>query len=31
MLDYSETAIMADALRLEAEGLIGPGARSADA
>jgi len=30
ILDYSEAAIMADAERLEAEGLIGPGARSAD-
>lgn len=31
ILDYSEAAIMADAERLEAEGLIGPGARPADA
>lgn len=31
MLDYSEAAIMADVERLEAEGLIGPGALSADA
>ena len=29
MLDYSEAAIMAEATRLEAQGLIGPGARSA--
>ena len=29
MLDYSEAAIMAEAERLEAEGLIGPGAGSA--
>jgi GntR family transcriptional repressor for pyruvate dehydrogenase complex len=28
MLDYSEGAIMAEALRLEAEGLIGPSART---
>jgi GntR family transcriptional repressor for pyruvate dehydrogenase complex len=30
MLDYSEQAILAEAERLEAEGLIGPGAPSAD-
>ena len=28
MLGYSETAIMAEVERLEADGLIGPGARS---
>jgi GntR family transcriptional repressor for pyruvate dehydrogenase complex len=30
MLDYSESAILAEAERLKAEGLIGPDARSAD-